>query len=64
MKLHKAIETLQELLQEILDDEESQWEPDGQNALKLGREALESIKISRTRPVPYNIALLPSETEE
>ena len=58
MKIDQAIETLQE----ILDDEESRWEPDGQTSLKLGIKALERIKSFRTNMGSQKFWQLPGET--
>ena len=58
MKLSKAIQILE--LYGVVDDS-STWQ-DYLDAQKLGIEALKSIQVSRTRPVPYNIAPLPGET--
>ena len=60
MNLPKATE----LLQQDLDYPGSVDISDLNQAQELGIEALKQIQISRTRPVPYNIAPLPGETED
>ncbi len=57
MNVPKAIATLTE----ILEDEDSMWEPDGAGALKLGIEALNAWGRYRAQKTPTDLYLLPGE---
>jgi len=57
MKLDKAIE----ILEEILNDEESEWDLDGKSALHLGIEALKRVKAGRPAPPSLAFITLPGE---
>jgi len=59
MTIDEAIKTLTE----ILDDEESMWEPDGANALQLGIESLKRVNVRRDHLSWKFEPLLPGETE-
>jgi len=60
MNINQAIKTLQG----IADDEESTWTLAGENALKLGIEALKREVIWRQNDPGGSIHPLPGETEE
>lgn len=58
MEIDKALD----ILEEILNDEESEWATEGKEALQLGIEALKRVQGSRPEPPSLAFLPLPAET--